>query len=226
METSKCIDCQIFKSAQASLLDCDFEQLQETSTNVKYKKNEIIFKENALSTNIIYLRKGIIKTHRTGPRWEQILSIIKAPAYIGLPTTFGDKVNHYSATSLIETDVCFINIDVFRKVITKNGTFAYDLILDLTKKGLEHFKKCMNRTQKNLLGRMGDFLIYLSDVIFESDSFEIPLTRAEIGNYVDTSRESVSRTLTELSSDNIIEMNGRKVKIIDKKRLYIVGKNG
>ncbi|MEA2041334.1 MAG: Crp/Fnr family transcriptional regulator [Bacteroidota bacterium] len=226
METTKCTDCHIFKSAQSNIIDCDFEKLKEASTNVKYKKNEIIFKENALSTNVIFLRKGIIKTHRMGPRWEQILSIIKAPTYIGLPTTFGDKVNHYSATSLIETDVCFINIDIFKTLITQNGAFSYELIIDLAQKELVHFERCMNRTQKNLTGRMGDFLISLSENIFENNTFEIPLTRAEIGNYVDTSRESVSRTLSDFNNDKIIDINGRKIKILDKKRLHAISKNG
>ena len=226
MKILKCEDCQIFQSAQKNLIDCDFVKLQTASTNVIYKKNEIIFKENALSTNVIYLRKGIVKIHRVGPRWEQILSIIKAPTYLGLPTTLGDKINHYSATSLIETNVCFINIDVFKKLITKNGAFAYDLIIDLSKNELEHFSKCMNRTQKNLVGRIADFLLYLYEVIFNNFSFTIPLTRAEIGNYVDSSRESVSRTLTEFNNDKIIEMDGKRVKIINKKRLQGISKNG
>ena len=226
METVKCNDCQMFKTAKKKLRECDFDKLMQTSANVSYKKNEIIFKENALSTNVIYLRHGIVKTHRQGPRWEQILSIIKAPCYLGLPTTFGDKVNHYSATSLVATDVCFINISVFKELITNNGSFAYDLIIYLSKKELVHFKKCMNRTQKNLLGRVADLLIYLSDNIFENKLFEIPLTREEISNYVDTSRESVSRALTELKNDKIIEMVGRDIKIIDRKRLDFISKNG
>ena len=44
---------------------------------------------------------------------------------------------------------------------------------------------------------------------------EIGLTREELANLVGTATESVIRLLSEFKSDKYIELNGRKIKIVN-----------
>ena len=73
---------------------------------------------------------------------------------------------------------------------------------------------------------MADALLELSDKIFMSDTFTIPLTQAELANLVDTSRESVSRVLTEFDKDEIIKIKGKQIEIVNKKSLKLISQNG
>ena len=59
-----------------------------------------------------------------------------------------------------------------------------------------------------------------------SDTFTIPLTQAELANLVDTSRESVSRVLTEFDKDEIIKIKGKQIEIVNKKSLKLISQNG
>jgi hypothetical protein len=43
---------------------------------------------------------------------------------------------------------------------------------------------------------------------------------------VDAGRESINRALSEFIQDGIIQMQGRQVKIIDKKMLKLISQNG
>ena len=47
-------------------------------------------------------------------------------------------------------------------------------------------------------------ILFFADTIYESDTFTLPLSREELGNLVDASRESVSRILTEFHEEKII----------------------
>jgi len=69
-------------------------------------------------------------------------------------------------------------------------------------------------------------LLEFSDKIFMSDTFTIPLTQAELANLVDTSRESVSRVLTEFDKDEIIKIKGKQIEIVNKKSLKLISQNG
>ncbi len=52
----------------------------------------------------------------------------------------------------------------------------------------------------------------------------ISLTREELSNIVGTATESIIRLLSEFKNDHLIELNGRKIKILDKPGLkYIAG---
>lgn len=58
------------------------------------------------------------------------------------------------------------------------------------------------------------------------DEFELPISRSELGNLVDTSRESVSRVLTEFARDGIIHIEGKKISVLNKKSLKLISENG
>ena len=222
-------DCKIcvLKSKAAETLDQD--QLEHLSCNnamVKFRKGDSIIKQGMFSTNVVYLRNGLAKMHITGPYHEQIVRIIKAPCYLGLPTTIGDKINQYSVTAIENIEVCFIDINAFRLLLRETEYFSYEIILELCKNELESIRRCSNRTQKQTRGNIADVILELADQIYQSDSFTIPLSQAELGNYVDTSRESVSRILSEFHKDGILNINGKIIEIINKKSLLLISQNG
>ncbi len=221
-----CKNCQ-FKSAAAKFLNEDeLGNLENNCAEIELKKGDMIFKQGILSSNIVYLKKGIVKFYIEGLYKEQIIKIAKGPIYLGIPTTFDEKYNRYSATAIAKSNACFIDIDTFKEFVQNNGNFAYEIIVELCRNEINLFHKYINRTQKNIRGRVSDALIFFSEIIYESDSYKLPLTRNEFGNYIDTTRESISRILTEFNKEGIINLEGKKIEILNKKQLKMISKNG
>lgn len=221
-----CKTCPFNTLAASKLSDNSFEQLSANHLVMKLKKGDTIIKQGMYSTNVVFLRTGLAKIHLAGPYHEQIVKIVKAPTYLGLPTTFGDKINQYSVTAVSDAEVCFIDVEIFQNILDENRDFSNGIILELCKNELESFRRCANRTQKLIRGNMADALLEFSEKIFESDTFVIPLSQAELANLVDTSRESVSRVLTEFDKDEIIKITGKQIEIINKKSLLMISQNG
>ena len=225
----KRLDCSmcILKSEAAKNLSLgELNLLNQSCVEVDFKKEEVIFKQNALSSNVIYLQSGMVKLIIEGPQRKQILKIKKAPCYIGLPTTMGDKINHYSAVAVQNTRACFIDIATFKELLKLNPDFSYEIIVELCKNELEQFHRCINLVQKQVFGRLANNLIQFSEALFEEEEFDLPLSRNEFADLVCTSRESISRMLTELSDEKIIEVNGKKIKILNKDMLKKIRENG
>ncbi len=221
-----CQFCSKKSPAAGKLDNNELAILGKSCVEVDFAKGDIIFKQNALSSNVIYIREGLVKIHKTGPEKEQILKIAKGPAYLGIPTTFGDKINHYSATAIIPTSVCFIDINTFKEFINHNSGFAYEIIVDLCKNELLQFDRCVNLLQKQVHGRLAGTLLYLSESIFESDEFTLPLNRNELADLIVTSRETVSRLLSELNKEKIIKLSDKKIKLLDMKKLKQISEKG
>jgi len=221
-----CRLCPMKTKATTMLSDCSLDQLSNNHLELKLKKGDSIIKEGTYSTNVIFLRTGLAKIHLAGPYNEQIVKIVKAPSYLGLPTTFGSKINQYSVTAITEAEVCYIDLQVFLSILDENKEFTHEIIQEFCKNELESFHRCANRTQKLIRGNMADALLDFSDKIFKSDSFILPLSQTEFANLVDTSRESVSRVLSEFDKDGIIRLSGRKIDILNKKSLIMISQNG
>ncbi len=226
MERLDCTSCQFKSKAAQFLKQEDLETLASHCARVSFKRGENIIRQGALSLNIAYLREGIVKYHIQGPVREQIIKIAKAPTYIGIPTAIGDKINHYSITALTNCEVCFIDADIFKQFLYRNGMFAYEIILMMSKNELENFRTCVNRVQKQIRGKVAEALIYFAEEIFHSDEYTLPLSREEFANLLDTTRESACRVMSEFAEAGYIELKIRDIKIIHKYKLRKISKFG
>jgi len=225
-ENPQCENC-LFKSHAAKFLNIkQIGELEQNCALADLKKGDIIFKQGIFSSNIVYIKQGIVKLFVEGPYNEQILKIAKGPSYLGIPTTLAEKYNRYSAMAIDNVSACFIDVATFKTFIQENGKFAYEVIIELCRNEINLLNKCVSRAQKNARGRIADAILFLYNEIFESKTFNIPLTRQELGNYVDTTRESVSRILTEFTTDKIIDLDGKKLTILDFEKLKLVSQRG
>ncbi len=209
-----CSTCIIKSSAAKALSPEQLNELGNNCVQIDFKKGDVIFKEGTFSVNITYLREGVVKLHTEG-KASQILKITKGPKYLGIPTTFEEKINHYSATALEDSHICFIHTNIFKSFIEENKKFAYEIIVELCNSELELFQKCVNRTKNNVYGRLAHALLFFQEKIYESNSFHLPLSREELGNFINITRESVSRVLTELDTDKIIKIKGKQIEILN-----------
>ena len=226
MELFSCINCSVKSEATRVLNEKELNHLEKSCNEISFKKGELIIKEGTLTSNVIYLKSGIVKIHMNGPHREMIIRLVKAPSYLGLPSIFTDKINQYSVTALENTLTCFIDFKVFKQFIISNGNFALEIIEDLCKKEINDNHRWANQTQKNMNGKIAETLLCISKYIYDSDSFELPLTQNELSDLTGTSRESVSRILNNFTQDGIIHQNGKKIQILNKEFLNKISLKG
>jgi CRP-like cAMP-binding protein len=75
--------------------------------------------------------------------------------------------------------------------------------------------------QKSVKERLAEILLHLKDEfgVNNEEVINLNLTREELANIIGTATESVIRLLSEFKSDGIIELQGRKIKILDASKL-------
>jgi len=226
MKPVSCSSCLLKSRAVVNLAERELNVLGQSCVEAIFEKGDTIFNQDALSSNIIYLQTGLVKLLVKGPQRTQILRLKKAPCYLGIPTTMGDKINHYSAVAIEKTTACFIDINTFKELIRINPDFSYEIIIELCRNELEQFTRCVKLVQNQVFGRLATHLLDLADNVYESDRFDLPLNRSEIADLVCSSRETVSRLLSDLSKEQIIKVDGKHLDIVDKKRLQNISEKG
>jgi CRP/FNR family transcriptional regulator len=223
----QCIVCAIRSRAVETLNDEEFIIHQNNCAELDLEAGESLFKEGQLSSHIAYLKTGLAKIHKRGVKGsDQILKIVKPARYIGLQTILSNKVHQYSASVIEKSTVCYIDITSFKGLITRNAKFANELILYLCQDELSYFERFVNVHQKQIDGRLADTILFFADEVRKSDSFTIPLSRADLAALVCATRESVTRALKDLIDIGTIKVHGRQFEILNKKLLTAISKNG
>jgi CRP/FNR family transcriptional regulator len=184
-------------------------------------------RQASMSDYIYFIKEGMVKVHISSPRGkEQIIKIAQTGAFFGLSNLTNTRVNFYSVTAITDTTVCVIKKTFIEKLIKENGEFSFHLIKSVCEANIFTTTRLINTMHKQMNGRIADALLYLSETIYEDDEFELNLTRSDLGKFVGISRENFSRVLSQFSSDRIIEIEGKKCKIIDINRLKSISKLG
>lgn len=226
MEGPACKLCEMKSSASEKLTQAELEDLGNNCAKVHFETGEVIVKEGALTTSLAYIKTGLVKIHVSGPVREKIMKIVKAPAYLCLPNSFTDKVNTFSATAIEPTRVCFIDFATFKSFIYGNGDFAYHIILDMSKGEIKSFHNLIKNSQKQNMGRIADAILFFSNDIYESKSFNLPITRQDLADLTNITRESASRIMTDLHKEGIISIKGRKISILNEVLLWQISQSG
>lgn len=226
MEESVCKFCNLKSTATQMLSEKEICVLQNNCARAHFLSGDNIIKQDALSTNVVYIKSGLVKIHIKGPIRERIMKIVKAPAYLCLPSTFGDKINHFSATALEETSVCFIDVTIFKQFIYTNGDFAFQIILDMSKGELQNFHNCLNNAQKQNIGRIADAILFFANEIYKSSVFILPVSRQDLADLTGITRESASRILSNFHNEKILEIDGRKITVVNETLLRQISEKG
>lgn len=222
-----CFECK-FKSTPVSLLDEEeLKYLCNNCVHIDFKEGENIIRQGAFTTNIAYMTSGLAKVHMEGPlKKDEIIKITKAPAFIGAPSVFSDRVFHYSVTSLTDAKVCFIDYQIFDKLLLENGEFAKELIKELSSDLVKQFHSCVNKTQKRLNAYIAEVLLFFAESIFESNDFHLPLSRNEFAQLVGSTRETITRIFHDLAEMGILNIQKDRIKIINTEKLSDISRLG
>ncbi len=223
----KNIDCEkCFASPDAifSLLTPEeLEYVKKHHSCAYYKKNDILFKEGDEPIGLLMLSDGKIKVFREGVgRREQIVRMVKPFGLMGFRGLFATENHIATAVALEDTVICIVDKDDLMKLIRENSNFAIGIIQALaTELGFSN-RRTVALTQKHIRGRLAESLLFLKDTYgLEDDdaTIKIYLSREDIANLSNMTTSNAIRTLSTFASEEVISISGRKIKIIDLKKL-------
>ncbi len=182
-----------------------------------YKKNQPLFIEGSFPRGVFCLNQGKVKVFTRGDEGkEQIIHIAKAGDVIGFRSMFSGEPYKVSASTLEESNICFIGKDDFLVMMDNNPILRNGIIKELSKELGDRAQFITNMAQKSVRERLAFSLLILADIYGEE---EINLTREDMANFVGTATETLIRLLKDFKEDEIIEIHTRKLLIVNRDKL-------
>ena len=188
----------------------------------QYKRGDILYQEGNRISGFFCIHRGIIKVFKTGfDGKEQIIRFAKDGDIIAYRSVLSNELACTSAKVIEDCQVCFIPSEILVSFIKSNPAYALELLKLACHELGEANSFITDIAQKTVRERLAEILLFLvNDFGLDDDQFlNISLTREELANIVGTATESVIRLLSEFKSDKLVELNGRKIKILNTRGL-------
>ncbi len=210
-----------------TLTDEEMELINNNLVEVEFKKGETICKQGTFATHVMYLCKGLTKVFMEGQQDTLILKIIPEDNIIGLTALFNEtNVFQYSVAAYVDSLVKLIDINVFRQVLKQNAKFAAEIINILNANTVQTYGRFFCLTQKQAYGRLADIILCLADRIYKKKEFELLLSRKDFAELSGMTTENVIRMLKKFKDDKLIEVDGKKFKILQYEKLQHISNYG
>ena len=183
--------------------------------------------QNTSSTYFVCIKEGLAKVFVEGVKGKNILvKLVEKGDFITGGGLFNGNVQKFTISAVTETKCCLINSSKVTELFSLNHNFAVDILRYHTRQNNLLLGKLVNLTQKYMPGRVADTLLYLNEEIYRSNSFKSHLSRQEMADMSNMTKESFVRILQQFKESNLIHTQGSTIEILDKRGLESVSKNG
>jgi CRP/FNR family transcriptional regulator len=186
-------------------------------------RNDLVFEQGDKFQSIFAVRAGALKVYAMNKSGEeQVIGFYLPGEIFGLDAIDGE-IHQCSAKALETSSICEIPYDQLQPLSGKIGNLQLQMYRLLsreirTDQNLQTLLSKMSAEE-----RLSSFLLNLAiryqQRKLSPASFRLPMSRADIGNYLGLAVETVSRAFTRMQENGIIKVDQREVRIVDRHQL-------
>ncbi len=216
--SDRCADCPVRDQAICAALDGpELDELARIGRHRTYQRGETIFAAGDDSLACATLVEGAVKLSRLDEDGvERIVALVHPAGFLG--QLFAATTKH-DAIALTDTKICVFPRPEFERLMTAHPVLVRT-ILERTLSELDAARALADLIgRRDVKARVAGLILAFARAASPSPcgiatDFELPLSREEMASLIGTTIESVSRRLTELERDGVIERKGARGLVI------------
>ncbi|MDE2385345.1 MAG: Crp/Fnr family transcriptional regulator [Alphaproteobacteria bacterium] len=220
-----CVSCEArHKGVCGALNSKQLSELAKHTSKVTFNAEQPITSDGEQIRRYGNILSGVVKLAKlTSDGRQQIVGLQFAPDFVGRP--FSEK-SDYDVEAATEVHVCTFPPQILNRLVQESPELEHRLH-EQTLKELDEARDWMLTLGRKSAGeRVASFLHFIAQHV-DPDlhkrgpvTFELPLKRTDMADFLGLTIETVSRQLTKLRQARIIELpNNRTVVIADVSRL-------
>lgn len=216
--------CGFFCQLSAAAVK-DFNAIRSTAT---YPGGALLFLEKQESRGLFVLCVGEVKLSISSSAGKTlILRVAKAGEVLGLMATMGAIPYEVTAETLHPCQVAFIRRDDFMHFVAKHPEVYQNAVKQLSSlysgacdqlRTVGLSASAPEKLARLLLSWSGD-----AKTTKTRTPIKVPLTHEEIAEFIGTTRETVTRTLSEFKNLRLVAVEGSSLMISNRQALETIG---
>ena len=200
----------------AHLNDEELARVSQAAREKSYPKNSVILFEDDPGDALFVVVSGQVKVVLIGEDGrEVILAMLQDGDFFGEMSLIDDQPRSAHVIATEEANMLVLRRDDFRAAMDEAPRIAFGLLQALSRRLRRADDKIGGLVLLDVNGRLSKLLLELAD---DNDGVTIArrLTHQQLAQMIGSSRETVSRTLRDLTDRGLIEINRRTMAIRDR----------
>ncbi len=197
---------------------------------VRYQKNDIIHLDGDASQYMWTLISGKVRIYKEGiGQRQQIISLLKPYDIFGYRAVIAGEPYNSSASAFESCVVYRLKAAYFNRLVRENGQFCYAIMRMMAKDLAISELRTVNLTQKHIRGRLAEALLSIIEKYgLEEDgrTLAMLLPREDLANMSNMTTSNAIRTLSQFADEELVEVDGRHIRILNRQELERISRLG
>jgi CRP-like cAMP-binding protein len=182
-----------------------------------FNKGKIIFSDRDEGKGFYVVVEGLVKIFKVSAEGkEQILHIYGPGEPFGQVAVYAGRSYPASAQAIAKSHVLFFPRAAFVDLITRIPSLAMNMLAVLSMRLRAFTVQVENLSLKEVPGRLAGYLIYLVDEEETEDSVILNISKGQLASLLGTIPETLSRIFARMTELGLIEVDGRKIKLLNR----------
>ncbi len=209
------------------LADDQLEEISKIAVEKNFNRGELIFSEGEDAHGFYIIASGSVKIFKSSPDGkEQILHILgPGEPFAEVPVFTGGNFPASSMTLKKSTLLLFPRQD-FHNMINKRPSLAMGMLSVLSMRLKEFAAQIEYLSLKEVPSRIASYLLLLSEEQGNSDMVTLAISKGQIASLLGTIPETFSRILAKMSGQDLIDVKGKKIHLLDIDGLIDLSESG
>lgn len=196
----------------------------------RYKRGEMIYGEGDSTERMYFLISGKVKVIKAGVCGRgQIIRAVKPIEIFGYRAHFAHAMHRSRAIALESSTVASVPMSTIERLMLENPPMALRIVHHLAVLLGQSDERTVNLTQKHIRGRLAEALLFLRDnygLEEDGSTLSIYLSREDLANLSNMTTSNAIRTLSSFANEQVISIDGKKIKLVDMDELLRISKMG
>jgi CRP-like cAMP-binding protein len=183
-----------------------------------FRKNNYIFREGELVHGINFIFEGKVKILKSEVGGNELIVHLAKEGELLEPGSIELKNYFYSAISIENSSICFVEKEAFLLALKNNINLTYNMLLYYLKELHKLEQNLRIITNNNSSVRIAEILLYLNNIFcndYEYIDLNTSFSRIDIANMSGTSYETVIRTLKQFEKSKLISVENNKITLLN-----------
>lgn len=196
--------------------DGSLASIEKLFVEKRYMKDSVIFGQRDPGDALFVLAEGRVKVSLYGKGGrEVILSIFRPGDFFGEMSILDNEPRSASVVAVEDSSLLILERNAFRRHIESNPKIALGVLAEMSRRLRQADSIIGNLALLDVYGRVARYLRDLASKEGEATDGGVAIkqrpTQAEIAAMIGTSRETVSRALSDFQRRGFLEMSGKRI---------------
>ncbi|MDB5203693.1 MAG: transcriptional regulator [Ferruginibacter sp.] len=198
------------------------EHITEDREQNNYSKKQLIYREGNHPKKLFFLKKGKVRTFISNDDGKVLTTTLFGDGdFFGYTALIEGSGYKDTAEAIEESEVIEIPADEFEHILWHDPAATKRFIRMLSHNIVEREQQLLNIAYNSLRKKVATALMQLLTKYREEGpaSFSINFSREDLANVAGTATESLIRTLSDFKAEQLIDIHGSRITVLNEKKL-------